>query len=111
MFNLRYSAKSLASEAKKSEKNAGANKLKCKKAMEQGNMEGARIFAESAIRDKNTALNYLRLSSRIDAVAQRVNTAVKMQTLTKDMSGIVKSMDSVMQTMDVEKIQGLPHSS
>jgi hypothetical protein len=62
----------------------------CVQAMEQGNMEGARIFAESAIRDKNTALNYLRLSSRIDAVAQRVNTAVKMQTLTKDMSGIVK---------------------
>lgn len=55
-------------------------------------MDGARIFAESAIRDKNTSLNYLRLSSRIDAVAQRVNTAVKMQNLTKDMSGIVKSM-------------------
>jgi charged multivesicular body protein 1 len=63
--------------------------------MEQGNMEGARIYAESAIRDKNTALNYLRLSSRIDAVAQRVNTAVKMQNLTKDMSGIVKSMEQV----------------
>jgi len=72
--------------------------------MEQGNIDGARIYAESAIRDKNQALNYLRLSSRIDAVAQRVNTAVKMKTLTKDMSGIVKSMDSVMQTMNVEKI-------
>lgn len=46
----------------------------------------------------------LRLSSRIDAVAQRVNTAVKMQSLTKDMSGIVKSMDQVMKTMNVEKI-------
>lgn len=57
-------------------------------------MEGARIFAESAIRDKNTALNYLRLSSRIDAVAQRVNTAVKMQNLTKDMSGIVKRYEA-----------------
>ncbi len=46
----------------------------------------------------------LRLSSRIDAVSQRVNTAVKMQTLTKDMSGIVKSMEQVMKTMNVEKI-------
>jgi len=104
LFNLRFSAKSLVSESKKSEKSAAANKIKCKKAMEQGNMEGARIYAESAIRDKNTALNYLRLSSRIDAVAQRVNTAVKMQTLTKDMGGIVKSMEQVMKTMDVEKI-------
>jgi len=104
LFNLRFTAKQLNREAKKCEQNAGANKLKCKKAMEQGNMDGARIFAESAIRDKNTALNYLRLASRIDAVAQRVNTAVKMQTLTKDMTGIVKSMESVMKTMNVEKI-------
>lgn len=49
-------------------------------------------------------LSDLRLSSRIDAVAQRVNTAVKMNSLTKDMSGIVKSMDAVMKTMNVEKI-------
>ena len=60
LFNLRYSAKSLTSESKKCEKNAALNKIKCKKAMEQGNMEGARIFAESAIRDKNTSLNCTR---------------------------------------------------
>ena len=53
----------------------------------------------------------LRLSSRIDAVAQRVNTAVKMQNLTKDMSGIVKSMDAVMKTMDVEKITKVNNNS
>jgi len=104
LFNLKWTAKQLAKESKKCESNAAANKLKCKKAMETGNMEGARIFAETAIRDKNQSLNYLRLSSRIDAVSQRVNTAVKMKTLTKDMSGIVNSMDSVMKSMNVEKI-------
>lgn len=104
LFNLRFTSKQLIKESSRCEKNASSNKLKCKRAMEQGNMDGARIYAESAIRDKNQALNYLRLSSRIDAVAARVNTAVKMKTLTKDMSGIVKSMDSVMKTMNVEKI-------
>lgn len=49
----------------------------------------------------------LRLSSRIDAVAQRVNTAVKMKSLTKDMKGIVHSMESVMKSMDVEKISAV----
>jgi hypothetical protein len=34
LFNLRYSAKSLTTESKKSEKNAAMNKIKCKKAME-----------------------------------------------------------------------------
>ena len=42
-------------------------------------MEGARIYASNAIRKKNEALNLLRLSSRIDAVASRVQTAVTMR--------------------------------
>ena len=107
LFNLKFTAKSLVRESKKCEQSAAANKLKCKKAMEVNNMEGARIYAETAIRDKNQSLNYLRLSSRIDAVAQRVNTAVKMKSLTKDMSGIVSSMDSVMKSMNVEKISAV----
>jgi charged multivesicular body protein 1 len=58
--------------------------------MEKGNMDGARIYAENAIREKNQALNFLKLSSRVDAVAQRVNTATKMNGLTKSMGSVVK---------------------
>lgn len=49
------------------------------KAIEKGNVEGARIYAQNAIREKNQALNYLRLASRIDAVASRVESAVRMK--------------------------------
>ena len=35
-------------------------------------MDGAKIHAETAIRKKNEALNYLRLASRIDGVASQV---------------------------------------
>lgn len=56
-------------------------------------MEGARIYAENAIRDKNQALNYLRLAGRVDAVAARVETAVRMQQITKSMSNVVEGMD------------------
>lgn len=35
-------------------------------------MEVAQVHAENAIRKKNEALNYLRMSARIDAVAARV---------------------------------------
>lgn len=47
-------------------------------------MEGARIYAANAIRKKNEALNLLRLSSRIDAVASRVQTAVTMRKVSKE---------------------------
>lgn len=83
---------------------------------------------QNAIREKNQALNYLRLSSRIDAVrlfwigvvcflavcasshvcyaqvAARVETAVRMNMLTKSMGGVVKGMDKVLGTMDVSKV-------
>lgn len=45
----------------------------------QGNNDGARIYASNAIRKKNESLNLLRLASRIDAVASRVETAVTMK--------------------------------
>lgn len=48
-------------------------------ALSQGNTEGARIYASNAIRKKTESLNLLRLSSRIDAVSSRVETAVTMR--------------------------------
>lgn len=47
--------------------------------MQKNNAEGARIHAENAIRQKNQALNYRKMSARIDAVAARVQTAVTMK--------------------------------
>lgn len=115
----------MARSAKKCEKNQSINKEKLKKvrnaarpplrpcqrrqsdryccihqAIEQGNMEGAKIYAQvrctsdifllhvadvvccfyssqNVIREKNQALNFLRLGSRIDAVASRLETAIR----------------------------------
>ena len=48
-------------------------------ALQKGNVEGARIYAENAIRKKNEGLNYLRMAARIDAVSNRVQSAVMMK--------------------------------
>lgn len=47
--------------------------------MQQGNTEGARIFASNVIRKKNESLYLLRLASRVDAAASRIQTAVTMR--------------------------------
>ena len=62
----------MARSAKKCDKNMALQKEKLKKAIEQGNMEGARIYGQNVIREKNQSLNFLRLGSRIDAVASRL---------------------------------------
>ncbi len=85
------------------EKQEKEEKKKVKMAIEKGNLEGARIYAENSIRSKNQALNYLRLSSRVDAVAARVETAVRMQQITKSMAGVVQVRKSVCRACVVAK--------
>ena len=80
-----------------------------RQALQQGNTEGARIYASNAIRKKNESLNLLRLSSRIDAVASRVETAVTMRQVTGSMTAVVKNMDRAMADMNLEKVS--PHPS
>ena len=77
------------------------------KAIQQGNHEGARIYGQDAIREKNQALNHLRMSSRIDACASRIETAVRMGQVTEGMKGVVKGMDKGLSAMDVDKISAL----
>merc|ERR1719493_218844 len=67
-------------------------------------MEGAKIYAQNAIRAKNQSLNYLKLSARMDAVAARVQTAIDMKLLSKDMKNVTRAMDSIMKTMNIEDI-------
>jgi tubulin-folding cofactor B len=59
-----------------------------KKAIEKGNAEGARIYAQNAIREKTQGLNYLKMGSRIDAVAARLETAIRTKEMSKNMPTI-----------------------
>lgn len=107
LINLRLTSKQMQRASKKCEKNEKAAVTKLKKAIQQGNSEGARIYAQDAIREKNQALNCLRLGSRIDAVASRLETAVRMNAVTKSMKGVVKGMDKGLASMDVDRISAI----
>ncbi|XP_065067469.1 charged multivesicular body protein 1b-like [Rhopilema esculentum] len=47
------------------------------------------------------------MGSRVDAVAQRVQTACTTKQVTKSMAGVVSSMDSAMRSMNLEKVSAL----
>lgn len=97
----------MARNSKKCDKEEKTEKIKLKKSLQKGNIEGARIHAENAIRQKNQSLNFLRMSARVDGVASRVQTAVQMRQVTASMSGVVKSMDSALKSMNLEKVAGI----
>mmetsp|Transcript_3701 Transcript_3701/g.5068 ORF Transcript_3701/g.5068 Transcript_3701/m.5068 type:complete len:207 (+) Transcript_3701:29-649(+) len=104
LITFRLTSKQMARSAKKCDKNMATQKEKLKKAIEQGNMEGAKIYGQNVIREKNQSLNFLRLGSRIDAVASRLETAIRMQQINSAMMQTVKGMSNAMKSMQVEQI-------
>eukprot|EP00050_Salpingoeca_kvevrii_P020057 m.93750 g.93750 ORF g.93750 m.93750 type:complete len:231 (-) comp8697_c0_seq2:399-1091(-) len=105
LFNLKMTAKQLERMSRKAEKDEREQRAHVKKALEKKNAEGARIYAENAIRKKNEALNFLRMASRVDAVSSRVQTAVSMKQVTQSMGSIVKGLDAAMKSMDLVQMQ------
>ncbi len=104
LFNLKFTAKQLNRQAVKAGRDEAIEKNKLKKAIQQNHPDIAKIYAQNAIRKQNERLNLLRLGSRIDAVASRVQTAVTMRQVTGSMAGVVKGMDGAMKAMDLEKV-------
>jgi len=74
------------------------------KAIEIGNHEGARIYAQDAIREKNQSLNHLRMASRLDACCSRIETAVRMNQVSAGMKGVVKGMDKSLAAMNIDQL-------
>jgi len=104
IIQLRLTSKQLNRQSEKSKKAEAEQKAKLKAAIEKGNLEAAKVYAQNAIREKNMSVQYLKLASRIEAVTQRVQTAQAMGQLTKSMGKVVNGMDKVLDTMDVNKI-------
>ncbi|KAM6353896.1 LOW QUALITY PROTEIN: charged multivesicular body protein 1a [Alca torda] len=105
LFQLKFTAKQLENIAKKAEKDS-TEQAKVKKALQQKNVECARVYAENAIRKKNEGLNWLRMSSRVDAVASKVQTAVTMKGV-KNMAQVTKALDKALSSMDLQKVSAV----
>jgi hypothetical protein len=71
-------------------------KTKIKKALEKDNQDGARIHAQNAIRNETNAQNYLRLSSRVEGVASRLEGVTHCEE--------VEGLDS-----DGQRVHGFRH--
>lgn len=104
---MKFAVKELERNSKRCEKEEKQEKAKTKQAIQKGNMEVARIHAENAIRQKNQAVNYLRMSARVDAVASKIQSAVTTRKVTNSMAGVVKAMDAAMKSMNLEKISNI----
>ncbi|CAG9324587.1 unnamed protein product [Blepharisma stoltei] len=104
IFNLRMGSKQLAKESQRSEQQCNIEKQKAAASLRKGMIDNARIYGENSIRFHNESLNYLRLSSKLDAVQSRLRSASRTQELTKQFGHIVPQMNSALKSMNPEVI-------
>ena len=104
LFNLRFASKQMEREAQRSEREEKKEKDKVKRALEKGMVDNARIYGENAIRKHNESLNYLRLASKLDAVASKIQSATRTQELSKQFGSMVPQINAALKNMDIHKI-------
>ena len=83
-------------------------------AVAKGNMELARLEAETAIRNKKQAISLKRLATSIEAVSERISSAMVMQNVATQLGRAIPMIRSVITGMDkltmgqsMENFQGI----
>ena len=104
IFNMKFTSKQLQKRYQKYEKQSKKRQVDVKKAIQDGNMDIAKEYAQMAIRDHKTAINFLSLSAKLDAVGAKLESAQRMKTVTRQMSTTVRGMEHAMKAMDVDKL-------
>jgi charged multivesicular body protein 1 len=104
LINVKMAVKQLERASLKSKKAAEKEKSAIKKAIENGDTDGARIYAENAIRNTHEAKNYLRLSSKMKAVQSRLETAEKGTQISQTIGDTVPVLLRQLEAMTPEQI-------
>lgn len=103
LFQLKFTSKQLQKQAQRAVKEEKQETTRLKKALNDSE-EIAKIYASNAIRKKNERLQLLKLASRIDSVASRVQTAVTMRQVSSSMGSVCRGMDKALQSMNLQQI-------
>jgi charged multivesicular body protein 1 len=104
IFEFKMMSKQFGKEAKKSEANHKKLLNKVKDCIAKGNYEQAKVAASDAIRSKNEAKRYTVLSSKIETISQRLQSAYNTQRLTENMKSLTDKMVHAAGIMDMVQI-------
>lgn len=104
IFKMRFTSKTIGRQAAKSQKQVTVEERKTKDAIAKGNMDGARIHAENAIRNNSEALSYLKLQSQLEAVSAKLQAQQVRAQVSDSMTAVTANLDQALGTMDVTQI-------
>lgn len=79
LIQMKIKSKMFHRESTKAGKEKKVYYDKAKKALKQGNEEGARLFLESAQQKSSESMKYLKIANRLEALSGKVGANFKSQ--------------------------------
>jgi charged multivesicular body protein 1 len=104
IFQLRFTARQLEAQAKRNARGERKEKLKVKRAIRQGDAEAARLYAQSAIRERRAALDCLRLAARVGGAATQAEQALRLQAVGAALADVTKAVGVAAKKMDIQQL-------
>jgi len=95
LFNLKFQSKHLQRLANKKEKEYEKNKKIVAKYIKAGDADRAKIYAETATRNRAEGNQYLKMSAQIDGVRGRLEMLKAEKALVKVTAKMSKSIEKV----------------
>lgn len=104
VFKMRFTSKQIGRQAARSEKQRAMEERKAKEALARNNMAGARIHAESAIRNGSEALGFLKLQGQLEAVSAKLQSQQVRAMVSESMTAVTHSLHDALGSMDISQI-------
>lgn len=107
LVRLQMASETMKRKSQQAKKQQRLEDKQAAAAMAAEEHEIAVIHAENAIRCKNLTVTYLRLSARLGAIANKVDTAIEMHQVTNTMCSIVGGLEEALQTMNIQRVSAI----
>ena len=88
-IELRINAKQMEKQAAKLEAKENAERKRILDALNKGQTDNAKIYAENVIRSRKEALNVRRFGVKMQALSQKLESAARTQEMSKSMQSTI----------------------
>lgn len=104
LMNMKLKSKQFSRESTKSEKEREKNIAKAREQLKKGNEEGAKLFLELATQKKNEALQYMRMSARLDHLAANIKSKSNNVQMVQELDRFTPLLQMQAENMPIEQM-------
>ncbi|MHA2092308.1 MAG: Snf7 family protein [Candidatus Kariarchaeaceae archaeon] len=107
MLNLKIVSRRLTKSQRKLENQEKKTERNIRSAIQKGDMQAARMYAQDTVRSRKWARGYQSLISKIDGLIFKLERANAVQDIAKEMRGVSQSLSAANNALNLPEIDTL----